>query len=150
MRVTVNRSGAACGAEIDFDLARDFDDATFREIEKAFHDNIVVVFRGQQLSNEQHIEFSRRFGEPEIHIVKKYLLSGYPEILLISNIRNERGEHIGLADAGFTWHSDVSYRLRPAAARCSMPRRSRIVTVKRWVIPSSPIQSPLTMRCQRP
>jgi taurine dioxygenase len=118
MRITVNKSGAACGAEIDFNLARDFDDATFCEIEKAFHDNIVVVFRGQQLSNEQHIEFSRRFGEPEIHIVKKYLLSGYPEILLISNIRNERGEHIGLADAGFTWHSDVSYRPRPS--RCSL------------------------------
>ena len=43
---------------------------------------------------------------------------GYPEILLISNIRNERGEHIGLADAGFTWHSDTSYRRRPS--RCSL------------------------------
>lgn len=118
MRVSVYKSGAACGAEIDFNLAAGLDDATFREIEAAFHDNIVVVFRGQQLSNEQHIEFSRRFGEPEIHIVKKYLLPGYPEILLISNIRNDQGEHIGLADAGFTWHSDVSYRLRPS--RCSL------------------------------
>jgi len=38
--------------------------------------------------------------------------------LLISNIRDERGEHIGLADAGFTWHSDTSYRRRPS--RCSL------------------------------
>lgn len=118
MPISVNQSGAACGAEIDFDLAGDLDDATFRVIEAAFHDNIVVVFRAQQLSNEQQIEFSRRFGEPEIHIVKKYLLPGYPEILLISNIRDAQGEHIGLADAGFTWHSDTSYRLRPS--RCSL------------------------------
>jgi taurine dioxygenase len=118
MQLSVTQSGAACGAAIAFDLARDIDDARFREIERAFHDNIVVVFRGQHLSNERHIEFSRRFGELEIHIVEKYLLPGFPEILLISNIRDERGEHIGLADAGFTWHSDTSYRRRPS--RCSL------------------------------
>ena len=118
MRPSVKKSGAACGAEIVFDLTRDLDDATFREIECVFHENIVVVFRGQQLSNRRHVEFSSRFGELEIHIVKKYLLSDFPEILLISNIRDERGEHIGLADAGFTWHTDTSYRRRPS--RCSL------------------------------
>src|SRR2546423_437919 len=118
MRPSVKKSGAACGAEIGFDLAQDIDDPTFREIERVFHDNIVVVFRGQQLSNERHIEFSSRLGELEVHIVKKYLLAGYPEILRISNIRNEAGEHIGLADAGFTWHTDTSYRRRPS--RCSL------------------------------
>jgi taurine dioxygenase len=118
MTPSVKKSGAACGAEIVFDLARGIDDTTYREIERAFHDNIVVVFRGQRLSSERHVEFSRRFGELEIHIVKKYLLPGFPEILLISNIRDERGEHIGLADAGFTWHTDTSYRRRPS--RCSL------------------------------
>jgi taurine dioxygenase len=118
MKPVVTKIGAACGAEIVCDLAQDIDEATFREIEAAFHDNLAVVFRRQNLSNERHIEFSRRFGELEIHIVEKYLLPGYPEILLISNIRDERGEHIGLADAGFTWHSDTSYRRRPS--RCSL------------------------------
>jgi taurine dioxygenase len=114
----VTKSDAACGAEIAFDLAPEIDDARFREIQRAFHENIVVVFRGQELSNERQIEFSRRFGELEIHIVEKYLLPGFPEILLISNVRNEEGEHIGLADAGFTWHTDTSYRRRPS--RCSL------------------------------
>jgi len=118
MKPMVTKSGAACGAEIACDLAQDIDEATFREIERAFHDNIVVVFRRQNLSNERHIEFSRRFGEFEIHIVEKYLLPGFPEILLISNIRDDGGEHIGLADAGFTRHSDTSYRRRPS--RCSL------------------------------
>ena len=92
--------------------------SSFREIERLFHDNIIVFFRDQLLTNEQHIAFSRRFGELEIHIVKKYLLPDHPEILLVSNIKDANGEHIGLADAGFTWHSDVSYRRNPS--RCSL------------------------------
>ena len=118
MAIPLRRCEAALGAEIEFDLSRPIDEPAFAEIERLFHDNIVVFFRDQQLSTEQHIAFSRRFGELEIHIVKKYLLAGHPEILLISNIRNENGEHIGLADAGFTWHSDVSYRQCPS--RCSL------------------------------
>jgi taurine dioxygenase len=118
MKPVVTKSGAACGAEIACDLAQDIDEEAFLEIARTFHDNIVVVFRQQTLSSERHIEFSRRFGELEVHIVKKYLLPGYPEILLISNIRDEHGEYIGLADAGFTWHSDTSYRRRPS--RCSL------------------------------
>ena len=118
MTIPVIRCDAALGAEIGFDLSGPIDAAAFAAIERHFHDNIVVFFRGQTLSNEQHIEFSRRFGELEIHIVKKFLLPGYPEILLVSNIKDETGEHIGLADAGFTWHTDVSYRRCPS--RCSL------------------------------
>jgi alpha-ketoglutarate-dependent taurine dioxygenase len=118
MAVPVRKTSAACGAEIEFDLSRPIDDSTFAELERHFHDNIVVFFRNQNLTEEQQIAFSRRFGELEIHIVKKYLLPDHPEILLISNIRDENGEHIGLADAGFTWHSDTSYRRYPS--RCSL------------------------------
>ena len=118
MPIPVRKSDAALGAEIVFDLSQPIDDRTFGEIERLFHDNIIVFFRDQRLSNEQHIDFSRRLGELEIHIVKKYLLPGCPEILLVSNIKNEAGEHIGLADAGFTWHTDTSYRKRPS--RCSL------------------------------
>src|ERR1700737_346796 len=118
MKLSVSKSGDACGAEIELDLSAELDDRTFAEIEQAFHDNVAIYFRGQQLSNERHIEFSRRFGELEIHVVKKYLLPNHPEILLISNIKDENGEYIGLADAGFTWHTDVSYLKRPS--RCTL------------------------------
>ena len=118
MKISVWKSGYACGAEVELDLRSERDDQTFAEIEQAFHDNVVIYFRGQQLSNERHIQFSRRFGELEIHVLKKYLLPGYPEILLISNIKDENGENIGLADAGFTWHTDVSYLKKPS--RCSL------------------------------
>jgi taurine dioxygenase len=118
MAIPVRKCDAACGAEIVFDLSRPIDEPAFGEIERLFHDNIMVFFRDQRLSEDQHIALSRRFGELEIHIVEKYLLPGHPEILLISNVRNEAGEHIGLADAGFTWHTDTSYRRRPS--RCSL------------------------------
>jgi len=118
MPIPVRKCDAALGAEIVFDLAQPIDDRTFAELERLFHDNIIVFFRDQRLTNQQHIAFSRRFGELEIHIVKKYLLPDHPEILLISNVRNDAGEHIGLADAGFTWHTDTSYRKRPS--RCSL------------------------------
>jgi taurine dioxygenase len=118
MAIPVRKCDAALGAEIVFDLSRAIDDRSFAELEGIFHDNIVVFFRDQHLTNEQHIAFSRRFGELEIHIVKKYLLPEDPEILLVSNIKNDAGEHIGLADAGFTWHSDTSYRKNPS--RCSL------------------------------
>jgi taurine dioxygenase len=118
MPIPVRNCDAALGAEIVFDLAQPIDDRTFAELERLFHDNIIVFFRDQRLTDQQHIAFSRRFGELEIHIVKKYLLPDHPEILLISNVRNDAGEHIGLADAGFTWHTDTSYRKRPS--RCSL------------------------------
>jgi taurine dioxygenase len=118
MPIPVTKCDAALGAEIGFDLSGPIDNATFGELERIFHDNIVVFFRGQNLTNERHIDFSRRFGELEVHIVKKYLLPGHPEILLVSNVKNAAGELIGLADAGFTWHSDVSYRRTPS--RCSL------------------------------
>src|SRR6266702_247446 len=118
MTIPVHKCEAACGAEIEFDLSAPIDEATFGELERAFHDNIVVFFRDQHFTEAQHIAFSARFGELEIHIVKKYLLPGHPEILLISNVRNGEGEHIGLADAGFTWHTDTSYRRCPS--RCSL------------------------------
>src|SRR5262245_43258880 len=94
MRPSTAKRGDACGAEIMFDLSSELDDRTFAEIEQIFHENIVVYFRGQHLSNERHIEFSRRFGELEIHVIKKYLLPNHPEILLISNIKDENGENI--------------------------------------------------------
>jgi len=91
MPIPVTKCDAALGAEIGFDLSGAIDDPAFAELERIFHDNIVAFFRGQTLTDEQHIAFSRRFGELEIHIVEKYLLPGYPEILLVSNVKNEAG-----------------------------------------------------------
>jgi taurine dioxygenase len=106
---------AVIGAEIwGVDLSKPLDPLTFDKIETAYDRHTVLVFRNQNLTPEQHIAFGRNFGPLEIHVLKRYLLAGHPEILLISNILKADGEFLGLPDAGQTWHTDTSYRPRPS------------------------------------
>jgi taurine dioxygenase len=105
---------AALGAEvIGLDLARPLADAEFAQIHRAHLDHHVLAFRHQRITPQQQIEFSRRFGPLEIHVLRQFLLSGHPEILIVSNIV-ENGQPIGLGDAGHFWHSDLSYKERPS------------------------------------
>ncbi len=59
-------------------------------------------------------DFSRRFGDLEIHVCEQYLLPGYPEILLLTNELKEDGTRVSIADGGSGWHSDLSYMERPS------------------------------------
>ena len=113
--ITINRIGKHLGAEISgVDLSQPMDDDTFAKISSAFFDNQVAVFRNQKLTPAQHIAFTRRFGELEQHVRKEHRLEGYPEILIVSNVRNAHGKAIGVEDAGRFWHSDLSYKQVPS------------------------------------
>jgi taurine dioxygenase len=101
------------GAEIsDVNLAASLSSDTFEKIEGAYNGYSLLIFRDQQLSPEQQIAFARRFGELEISPRTQFALPGYPEILVLSNII-ENGKPIGNADAGRTWHTDMSYTKTP-------------------------------------
>lgn len=114
-RIVIKPSGAPVGAFVEgVDLSQELDEDTFAQIDDAYNRHGVLVFRNQNLTPEQHIAFGRRFGPLEIHVVKRALLEGYPEILLVSNVKNAAGEDIGLSDAGQTWHTDTSYRQKPS------------------------------------
>lgn len=103
------------GAHItDVDLNR-ITDAEFGRIEAAFNERGVLCIRGQKLSEEQLIAFGRRFGAVEPHFLRHYTHPRHPEILFISNIK-ENGKDIGHADAGSVWHTDMSYTDRPPRA----------------------------------
>ncbi|HEK1010280.1 TPA: TauD/TfdA family dioxygenase [Pseudomonas putida] len=104
----------AVGAEITgLDLAKPVNAEDFLRIHRAHLDHHVLVFRDQRISPEQQINFSRRFGELQIHVLKQFLLAGHPEILIVSNII-ENGQNVGLGDAGKFWHSDLSYKPLPS------------------------------------
>jgi taurine dioxygenase len=110
--------GAALGAEIrGVDLAQTLDAETFARIEDAFNSHGVIFFRRQSITVEQQIAFARRFGEVEINVNTQACLPGRPEVLLVTNIK-ENGRYIGLADAGTTWHTDMSAYACPP--RCSI------------------------------
>lgn len=112
--ITVRPSGAALGAEIlGVDLSQDIDDATFNHIVDLWHEHEVVFFRGQTLTPEQHVRFSRRFGELELHVRKDCCRPGFHELFVVSNIV-VNGKPIGSQDAGLFWHSDLCYLKEPS------------------------------------
>jgi taurine dioxygenase len=104
------------GAEIrDIDLAQPLSDADFSAIEAAFNTYAVICFPQQHLDEAQLVAFARRFGEVEKIFLKHYAHPRVPEIMYVSNIK-ENGRDIGHADAGRVWHTDMSYTARPPRA----------------------------------
>src|SRR5216684_7352366 len=97
------------------DLARPLSDGAFREIEEAFFAGQVLVFRAQKLTARQFLEFARRFGPPEPHVVDQFHHPEYADILILSNVVKD-GKPTGLADAGTYFHTDYSYLDIPARA----------------------------------
>ena len=78
----------ALGAEvIGADLSNSGDHGTFERIHGALLQYGVLAIRDQALTPRQHIAFSRRFGELEIHVLDQFLLPGHPEILVVSRSR---------------------------------------------------------------
>ena len=112
-------TGGGLGAEIrGVDLRRLRDDA-FAIIHRAWLDNLVLLFRGQQLTDAELIAFSRRFGELDLAPVQesgRRFVEGMPEIYIVSNVIKD-GEPIGSLGYGeAVWHTDMSYLPDPPMA----------------------------------
>src|SRR5687767_9317519 len=103
------------GAEVSGVNLAELTQAQFDDIDAAFNKHGVLCFREQHLEPAQFIAFARRFGEIERNFLQHYAHPNYPEILLISNIK-ENGRDIGHADAGRVWHTDMSFTARPPRA----------------------------------
>jgi len=105
---------APLGAEIlGLDLHQPLPARDFARIHKAHLDHHLLVFRDQRITPQQQVDFSRRFGPLQIHVLRNFQLPSNPEVLIISNIV-EDGQPIGLGDAGHFWHSDLSYKDTPS------------------------------------
>lgn len=112
----INKFDAPIGAEVlGLDLSKPLDEAAFRQIVDAFHENAVIVFRDQKLTADKQIAFSRRFGELDVNVRSEFNKAGRPEVLVLSNILKD-GKPIGVLDAGRYWHTDLCYLTRPARA----------------------------------
>lgn len=74
----------------------------------------MLVFCDQNLTPDEQIAFSRRFGPLDAHPSQgDSHLPGYPDILVIST-KTENGKDIGVRNAGPDWHSDLAYMEHPA------------------------------------
>lgn len=105
---------APLGAQVlGLDLAQPLSPGDFQRLHHAHLDHHVLVFRDQRITPRQQVDFSRRFGPLQIHVLRQFQLPTQPEVLVISNIV-EDGQPIGLGDAGHFWHSDLSYKEVPS------------------------------------
>jgi taurine dioxygenase len=114
MALKIIPTGAVVGAEVrGVDLSQPLGDNIFADIEHAYDEHGVIFFRTQDITPEQQVAFTRRFGEIEFNIFgERWSVPGSPEIVVVSNI-TEDGKPIGVRRAGENWHSDMCYAPRP-------------------------------------
>jgi len=109
--ITVRKLTPHIGAEIGgVDLSQPLGNQQFKEVHDALMENLVVFFRDQKLSIDQHKAFGRLFGELHVHPAsadapKDATISSpreHPEILVVHADENSTRA------AGEQWHSDVT------------------------------------------
>ena len=104
------------GVETDeVDLSAGLSNDLFREIERAFYANQVLSLRKQQITAAQFVDFARRLGPPQPHVIDQFHHPEDPNILILSNVKKD-GQPTGLQDAGSYFHTDYSYLQVPARA----------------------------------
>ncbi len=95
------------GAEIHgVDLSKPLGEATFKEIEAAMHEYLVIFFRDQDLSPDAHMDFAARFGELEPPHPFFPKIESHPQISVLEN-DEERPPETNY------WHTDVTWREKP-------------------------------------
>ena len=105
--IEVRKLNPMIGAEIHgVDLSRSLSNRQAEEIHQAWMDNLVIVFRDQQLTVDQHLEFARHFGQ--IHVHPSTVREGRrPEFIEIKSDAKSWCVYCEL------WHSDVSCEAEP-------------------------------------
>jgi len=116
MALKLRRLSNTLGAEVcDIDISKPMSESTFGEIYNAFLQHGILLFRNQDISREQHIEFSRRFGGLDDHSsLPRDRHPDYPELLLVTNRPNTDGSPSESRYTGRSWHTDLSYTTTPA------------------------------------
>jgi taurine dioxygenase len=118
-RLQVVPAGAALAGEVRGVDLRGIDDSAFVAIHRAWLDHLVLLFRDQDMDDDDLIAFSRRFGELDLAPIQengRRFVEGHPEIYVVSNVI-ENGVAIGSLGAGeAVWHTDMSYLEDPPKA----------------------------------
>jgi taurine dioxygenase len=123
MTITVKARHPALGAEIQgIDMRQPMDPETLRAVADAWTKHLVLVFPDQRVTDQEHVAFTRQFGEPEVfHQTSLNLRSDrVKEIFLVSNVDGE-GRLMRPSEpsqkqlsSSRQWHTDSSYRPTPS------------------------------------
>ena len=127
MALKLRKLSYALGAEVcDIDVFAPLSEAAFGEIYQAFLAHGILLFRNQDITREQHIEFSRRFGELDKHdALPADRHPQHPELLLVTNEPNADGTPSISRYTGRQWHSDMSFTPVPSLGSL----------LKSWTVP---------------
>src|SRR5579875_4052244 len=99
--IRVHKLTPIIGAEVaGVDLARPTN-RQMEEIHRALAENLVIFFRDQFLTEEQHLAFGRQFGPLHVHPAAPHA-PGHPELMIIHADKDSPRAN------GEGWHSDVS------------------------------------------
>ncbi len=116
MAMNINPISPICGAEITgLDLREALDAETVAAVRAAWHEHLVLVFRDQDMSDEDQVRFIGYLGTVGEYMRPKHLQAReyHPSVMMITNIR-ENGEPIGsVPDGEMMNHHDTSYDANP-------------------------------------
>ena len=123
-RIGVEPISGACGCEITgVDLRQPLDAETLAEVMKAFEQFLVIVFRDQDLTPEQHKAFSRYFGElTELPQAPTY--AGHRDM---QEVRREAHEPENVVPSFEHFHTDSPFL--PTPPKCIV---MRALEVPQW------------------
>ena len=102
------------GAEVLGVDLRHVDDATFAEIESAWHRYSILLFRNVTWTPDEHVAFTKRLGPLHIMEPPEFNLPGHPEVLVVTNAEKDN-KPVGIKRAGWGWHSDGEDKAIPNA-----------------------------------
>ncbi|UBU11419.1 TauD/TfdA dioxygenase family protein [Nonomuraea gerenzanensis] len=101
------------GTEVrGLDVTGHISDDDFERIYQAWIDRTILLIRGQEMTPDQQVEFTRRFGRVVSYTRSRFNADEHPEILVLSNLTRD-GKPIGSAYSGRVWHSDGAYLTEP-------------------------------------
>jgi taurine dioxygenase len=105
--ITITKLTPIIGAEIaGVDLSKPLGNRALDEIHRALAENLVVFFRDQHITPDQHLAFGRRFGDLHVHPAAPHA-PGHPELMIIHADKDSPRAN------GEGWHSDVSCDVEP-------------------------------------
>tara|TARA_B110000196_G_C21012321_1_gene598539 strand:+ start:190 stop:1026 length:837 start_codon:yes stop_codon:yes gene_type:complete len=114
MSITVTPLSDAIGAAItDVDLSEEVDAETVAAIKQAWLDNIIIVFPGQDITDDEQEIFCRNFGELELVRTTTSIDKDHPSIMMITNVKDS-GKPTALEDGEMMFHYDQCYYEQPS------------------------------------
>ena len=108
--ITVTRVGVHLGAEISgVDLRRPLSDEAIETIQDALVNNELIIFRNQEITSDNLVDFGRRFGELTVHPFAPH----DEKASVLIKFRNDENNPPFATDV---WHSDETFRAEPPMA----------------------------------